>query len=71
MPTVSVWVDPDLSDFSDKEIEDEYMDRFGSNELYIVCDQIVQYIRCGELRIEGKGADILTESLFECANKIV
>ena len=47
------------------------MDRFGNNELHSVCDQIVQYIRCGELRIEGKGADILTEALFEVANKIV
>lgn len=71
MPTVSVWVDPDLSDFSDEEIKDAYMDRFGNNELHSVCDQIVQYIRCGELRIEGKGADILTEALFEVANKIV
>ena len=71
MPTVSIHVEPDLSDFSDEEIRDEYMDRFGNNELHSVCDQIVQYIRCGELRIEGKGADILTEALFEVANKIV
>lgn len=69
MPTV--YVDPELDDYSDEEIRDEYHSRFGNDGSNPDLHKLVQFIRCGELRIVGKGSDELTDFLFDRSNKIV
>ena len=69
MPTLHV--DPELDDYSDEEIRDEYHSRFGDAGSNPDLHKLVQFIRCGELRIVGKGSDALTDFLFDLSNKIV
>lgn len=69
MPTV--YVDPELDDYSDEEIRDEYHSRFGNDESNPDLHKLVQFIRCGELEVIGKCADELIEFLFDLTNKVV
>lgn len=66
-----VYVEAELDDYSDEEIKDEYHSRFGNDGNNPDLHRLVQYIRCGELHIEGKGSEELTELLFDLANKVV
>jgi len=70
-----VWmtVDVDLEDISDDDIKQEYLrrDLGGENEVAEQAKQLVQYIRCNEISIDGKFSDDLIEFIHDLANKVI